>query len=103
MIGGIVQVAWSIPGLCVGIAASNLLLYLIYQEQLISTDPLTGLNNRNRFETYMQTLFSECGFPKTLIRITMDFSLTKKSPYARKSLFLPCQSILWKASNIFII
>ena len=47
-------------------------------------------------------LFSENGFPKTLIRIMMDFSLTKKSPYAQKSLFLPCQSILWKASNIFI-
>lgn len=72
MIGGIVQVAWSIPGLCVGIAASNLLLYLIYQEQLISTDPLTGLNNRNRFETYMQTLFSGADHAEDTYLLIMD-------------------------------
>ena len=51
----------------------------------------------------LQTLFSENGFPKTLIQIAMGFSLTRKSPCAQKSVFLPCQSILWKASNIFII
>lgn len=72
MIGGIVQVAWSIPGLCVGIAASNLLFYLIYQEQLISTDPLTGLNNRNRFETYMQTLFSGADHAEDTYLLIMD-------------------------------
>lgn len=72
MIGGIVQVAWSIPGLCVGIAASNLLLYLIYQEQLISTDPLTGLNNRNRFETYVQTLFSGADHTEDTYLLIMD-------------------------------
>lgn len=43
------------------------------------------------------------GFPKTLIQIAMGFSLTRKSPCAQKSVFLPCQSIPWKASNIFII
>lgn len=56
--GGTFQVVFSIPGLCVGITLSILLLYIICQEQLISTDPLTGLNNRNRFETYMLSLFS---------------------------------------------
>lgn len=58
LVGGTFQVVCSMPGLCVGIMISMLLLYIIYQEQLISTDPLTGLNNRNRFETYMLSLFS---------------------------------------------
>ncbi len=56
--GGTFQVLFSVPGLCVGITLSIQLLYIICQEQLISTDPLTGLNNRNRFETYMLSLFS---------------------------------------------
>ena len=56
LVGGTFQVVYSVPGLCVGILLSILLLYIVYQEQLISTDPLTGLNNRNRFETYMLTL-----------------------------------------------
>ena len=51
----------------VGIMISILLLYIIYQEQLISTDPLTGLNNRNRFETYMLSLFSNGSGPKMCI------------------------------------
>lgn len=51
----------------------------------------------------LQTLFSKNGFPKTLIQIATGFSLTKKSPCAQKSVCLPCQSIPWKASNIFII
>ena len=53
LVGGTFQIVYSVPGLCVGIMISMLLLYIICQEQLISTDPLTGLNNRNRFETYM--------------------------------------------------
>lgn len=58
LVGGTFQVLFSVPGLCVGITLSILLLYITCQEQLISTDPLTGLNNRNRFETYMLSLFS---------------------------------------------
>ena len=58
LVGGTFQIVYSVPGLCVGIMISMLLLYIICQEQLISTDPLTGLNNRNRFETYMLSLFS---------------------------------------------
>ena len=46
LVGGTFQVLFSVPGLCVGITLSILLLYIIYQEQLISTDPLTGLNAR---------------------------------------------------------
>ena len=58
LVGGTFQVVFSVPGLCAGIMIGFLLLYIVSQEQLISTDPLTGLNNRNRFETYMSMLFS---------------------------------------------
>ena len=40
LVGGTFQIVYSVPGLCVGIMISMLLLYIICQEQLISTDPL---------------------------------------------------------------
>lgn len=51
---------------------SILLLYIVYQEQLISTDPLTGLNNRNRFETYMLSLFSGADQADDVYLLMMD-------------------------------
>lgn len=72
LVGGTFQVVYSVPGLCVGIMISMLLLYIIYQEQLISTDPLTGLNNRNRFETYMLSLFSNVDQAEDVYLLMMD-------------------------------
>lgn len=72
LVGGTFQVVCSMPGLCVGIMISMLLLYIIYQEQLISTDPLTGLNNRNRFETYMLSLFSNVDQAEDVYLLMMD-------------------------------
>lgn len=70
--GGTFQVLFSVPGLCFGITLSILLLYIVYQEQLISTDPLTGLNNRNRFETYMLSLFSGADQADDVYLLMMD-------------------------------
>lgn len=72
LVGGTFQIVYSVPGLCVGIMISMLLLYIICQEQLISTDPLTGLNNRNRFETYMLSLFSNVGHTDDVYLLMMD-------------------------------
>ncbi len=72
LVGGTFQVVYSVPGLCVGILLSILLLYIVYQEQLISTDPLTGLNNRNRFETYMLTLLSGSDKAEDTYLLMMD-------------------------------
>lgn len=72
LVGGTFQIVYSVPGLCVGIMISMLLLYIICQEQLISTDPLTGLNNRNRFETYMLSLFSGADQADDVYLLMMD-------------------------------
>lgn len=72
LVGGTFQVVYSLPGLCVGIMISILLLYIVFQEQLISTDPLTGLNNRNRFETYILSLFSNVDQAKDVYLLVMD-------------------------------
>ncbi len=72
LVGGTFQVLFSVPGLCFGITLSILLLYIVYQEQLISTDPLTGLNNRNRFETYMLSLFSGADQADDVYLLMMD-------------------------------
>lgn len=72
LVGGTFQVVYSLPGLCVGIMISILLLYIVFQEQLISTDPLTGLNNRNRFETYILSLFSNVDQAEDVYLLVMD-------------------------------
>ena len=72
LVGGTFQVVFSVPGLCVGILISILLLYVVYQEQLISTDPLTGLNNRNRFETYILSPFSNVDQADDVYLLMMD-------------------------------
>lgn len=72
LVGGTLQIVYSVPGLCVGIMISMLLLYIIYQEQLISTAPLTGLNNRNRFETYMLSTFSNVDQAEDVYLLMMD-------------------------------
>ena len=72
LVGGTFQIVYSVPGLCVGIMISMLLLYIICQEQLISTDPLTGLNNRNRFETYILSLFSNVDQAEDVYLLMMD-------------------------------
>ncbi|MGO5254106.1 MULTISPECIES: diguanylate cyclase domain-containing protein [unclassified Collinsella] len=72
LVGGTFQVVYSLPGLCVGIMISILLLYIVFQEQLISTDPLTGLNNRNRFEIYILSLFSNVDQAKDVYLLVMD-------------------------------
>ena len=72
LVGGTFQIVYSVPGLCVGIMISMLLLYIICQEQLVSTDPLTGLNNRNRFETYILSLFSNVDQAEDVYLLMMD-------------------------------
>lgn len=69
---GVFQVFYSGPCLSVGIMLSMLQLYIVCQEQLISTDPLTGLNNRNRFETYMLSLFSNVDQAEGVYLLMMD-------------------------------
>lgn len=72
LVAGVFQVFYSGPCLSVGIMLSMLQLYIVCQEQMISTDPLTGLNNRNRFETYMLSLFSNMDQAKDVYLLMMD-------------------------------
>ena len=72
LVAGVFQVFYSGPCLSVGIMLSMLQLYIVCQEQLISTDPLTGLNNRNRFETYMLSLFSGADQADDVYLLMMD-------------------------------
>ena len=72
LVAGVFQVFYSGPCLSVGIMLSMLQLYIVCQEQMISTDPLTGLNNRNRFETYMLSLFSNMDQAEDVYLLMMD-------------------------------
>lgn len=71
---GLLQVF--VPGLpliCVGITLAVLYVYIDLQEQRISLDPLTQLNNRHQFIRYLSTkpLYSEAGRAVTYI-LAMD-------------------------------
>lgn len=57
---GVLQIA--IPGMpliCAGITISMLHVYASLQENLISRDPLTKLNNRNQLHQYLSTQFHQ--------------------------------------------
>ncbi len=49
-ISGFLQFAYPrLPAACVAMSLTTLILYLLWTDQLISLDPLTGLNNRKQF------------------------------------------------------
>ena len=53
IVGTLQDVFRSIPIFCVGTSLSILIVYISLEEQMISIDPLTQLNNRNRMEQYL--------------------------------------------------
>ena len=53
LIGTIQDVFRDIPIFCVGTSLSILIVYISLEEQMISIDPLTQLNNRNRMEQHL--------------------------------------------------
>lgn len=57
---GIFQNIWyDIPLLAMAITLDLLVIFLMIQDQRITTDPLTGLNNRPHLEEYMTRTFEE--------------------------------------------
>lgn len=63
-VSGILQFFYSwIPAACVAMSLTTLLLYLTWIDQLISLDPLTGLNNRKQllvsFEQWKKAISSQ--------------------------------------------
>ena len=61
-----------IPALCVGTTVGLLNVYISLQEQLVSVDPLTKLNNRNQLRQYMSQRLGKYGGKKPLYLLMMD-------------------------------
>ncbi len=74
----LVQFLWpSLPFLCVGVTFPFFLVFMEYQEQLISLDPLTKLNNRKQFYGYVEGKLSQ-GNPKShLFLFVLDLDYFK--------------------------
>ena len=53
IVGALQDIFRSIPIFCVGTSLSILIVYISLEEQMISIDPLTQLNNRNRMEQHL--------------------------------------------------
>lgn len=53
IVGALQDIFRSIPIFCVGTSLSILIVYISLEEQMISIDPLTHLNNRNRMEQHL--------------------------------------------------
>ncbi len=60
------------PGLCVGTAIGMLDVYISLQEQLISVDPLTKLNNRNQLYQHLAYRISRHELGEPLYLLMMD-------------------------------
>lgn len=53
IVGTLQDVFRQVPIFCVGTSLSILIVYISLEEQMISIDPLTQLNNRNRMEQHL--------------------------------------------------
>lgn len=60
------------PVLCIGTTLAMLSVYIDLQEQMISLDPLTKLNNRNQLRQYMSGRLGRYGGKKPLYLLIMD-------------------------------
>ncbi len=81
LVFGMLQVWYPhLPLICVGITFSLLNLYFDFQEQLISIDPLTQLNNRNQLIKFLSAkiaYYSRSSSDKNLYLLMMDVDYFK--------------------------
>lgn len=67
------------PGICAGLTFSLVYIFIIAQAQLISLDPLTGLNNRYQLDQYLSNKISSfSNQDKNLYLLMMDADFFKK-------------------------
>ena len=72
-ISGLLQFVYPrIPFACVAMSLTTLLLYLTWIDQLISLDPLTGLNNRNQLSHSFEQLKKTVGDSEKLYLLLID-------------------------------
>lgn len=65
------------PSIAVGLTLAILLIFLNIQSQLITTDPLTGLNNRNRLIRFLDTKVTRVRDDKQLFLFMLDIDKFK--------------------------
>ena len=76
---GILQtVYWRVPILCYGLTGALFCIYLIFMEDLIALDPLTGVNNRKQMEIYLKHKLDSAVSRKKLYLIIMDIDRFKE-------------------------
>lgn len=66
------------PILCIGDTLAVLSVYIDLQEQMISLDPLTQLNNRSQLRQYLSTRLGRYGGKKPLYLLMMDANSFKQ-------------------------
>ena len=78
LIAGIMQVLFpGFPILCIGNTFGILYVYVTLQEQLVSVDALTKLNNRNQLFQYLSQKFAHPNESKSLYLLLMDIDYFK--------------------------
>ena len=76
---GAVQVFFpGLPLLCIGTTLGILYVYITLQEQLISVDPLTGLNNRNQMLKFLSGRLSRYASDRPLYLLMLDMDYFKQ-------------------------
>lgn len=79
LIAGGIQVFFpDIPILCVGTTFGILFVFLTMQEQMISNDGLTGLNNRIRMTSYLSEMMARYDGKTRLFLVMMDIDYFKQ-------------------------
>lgn len=65
------------PSIAIGLTLAILLIFLNIQSQLITTDPLTGLNNRNRLIRFLDSKVTRVRDDKQLFLFMLDIDKFK--------------------------
>lgn len=76
---GVLQTMFvGMPLLCIGVTLSLLAIYIDFQEQQISIDPLTQMNNRNQLMKFLNNRMMHGNEEKMLYLLIMDVDAFKK-------------------------
>lgn len=75
LIAGVIQYNfYGVSCLQVGMTMAALMLFLFYQEEEISIDKLTGINNRNSFNEYIQNKYNNTNSDQVISLMFMDIN-----------------------------
>ncbi len=79
ILGGVLGILYfGLPSVWPAVALSLLMVYITFQDDQISTDPLTGLNNRRQFDKFLAAALTDARRTERMQLILLDVDSFKR-------------------------